>query len=141
MTKKITEEQIRMQESDDSDMPEPSTYQYNDRANASNEQKNVNLDSLNKAKMYVNVTNKFIKLFYECMGKMPYSSVITAGDNKISLVKLFNYIEKHNSMKYSIMELELIIGYIRVCPYEHVAPLMEIIEDKTRQAEIWSPAN
>ena len=106
---------------DDSDMPEPATKDY-----SSNEQK-------------FKCTDKFMKLFGECIGNMPYATQLSnAQGGQIRLIDLVSFVEK-NYQAITADELNTIIGFLAYTEFKYVRPLMEIVEKKDRQSELWEP--
>ena len=114
-----------MDEDDDSDMPLPETAEYADPHASDN-------------KILI-PTAKFYKLFNECMGKLPYASIIKNEKNdQIKLVDLFNYVEMRNSTGISVKEMNAIISFVANAPFEFVRPFMEIVNEADRQKELWT---
>jgi len=84
-------------------------------------------------------TIKFYKLFEDCMGKLPYASILKNGNNdQIKLVDLIRFVESKNSTGITIKEMNTVISFVATAPLEYVRPLMEIIDSKERQQELWS---
>lgn len=102
----------------DGDMPEPATESY-------------------EPKLALN--GRFMQLFNQAVGQMPYATILTnKADEKMELINLVRFVEaKHNSI--SIPELNTVISYIATAPFQYVRPLMEMIDDKARQALLWTP--
>jgi len=112
-------------EDDDSDMPLPETAEYKDPSKADDN------------KILV-PTAKFYKLFNECLGKLPYASILgQAGQGQIKLIDLFRFIESKTSTGMTVKEMNTIISFIVTAPMEYVRPFMEIVESQQRQQELW----
>ena len=79
-----------------------------------------------------------MKLFEECLGKLPYSSVLkNANGDSLKLIDLMRFMEaKHDSI--TVKEMNTIIGFIANVQLEYIRPLMEIIENTQRQSELWT---
>lgn len=113
---------------DDDVMPEPETENYNETQNA-------NADYENKI---LRPTAKFLKLFEECVGKLPYNTILTNSKNeKIKLTDLIKFVDsKQAGMK--VADMNAIIAFIAGIDYSIIQPLMSIIDDSKRQSELWS---
>ena len=101
---------------DDADMPVPETKDYEQR---------------------VKLTDKFIQLYGESVGTMKYATVLknTQG-NQIKLIDLTKFIEaKRDNM--TLPELNTVVSFIANAEFRYVRPLMEYIESKEQQAELW----
>ena len=108
MNKNIDPEEIIVD--DDADMPQPETREYE---------------------------QLIMVLFNEATGAMKYATTLsnTAG-NKIKLVDLVRFVEaKKDSM--NINELNTIIGFLANIEFKYIRPLMELVESKEGQAELW----
>ena len=82
-------------------------------------------------------TPKFYKLFNECLGKMPYASVLKNSNNdQIKLVDLIKFVEV-KAGGLTVKEMNTIISFVAGCPLEFVRPFMEIVETAERQKELW----
>lgn len=101
---------------DDSDMPQPETKVY---------------------KKYLRVTDKFMRLFGKCVGGLPYDSVIRNKEGgTYRLIDFVRFIENHKD-KMAVDDMNVAISYIAQMDFSKARPLMEIIEDKSRQPELW----
>ena len=111
-------------EDDDSDMPLPETADYKEPNQADDDR-------------VLLPTPKFYKLFNECLGKMPYASVLKNSNNdQIKLVDLIKFVEvKADGL--TVKEMNTIISFVAGCPLEFVRPFMEIVETAERQKELW----
>ena len=125
---KINPEDIVFEESSDAGMPEPVTENYDNNKSQNNIDDNKILCP----------TFTFMKLFEECLEKLPYSSVLkNANGDSIKLIDLMRFMEaKHKSI--TVKEMNTIIGFIANVQLEYVRPLMEIIENPQRQGELWT---
>ena len=102
---------------DDSDMPQPETKVY---------------------KKYLRVTDKFMQLFGRCVGELPYDSIIRNKEGgTYRLIDFVRFIENHKD-KMAVDDMNVAISYLAQMDFSKARPLMEIIEDKTRQYELWS---
>ena len=101
---------------DDADMPQPETREY---------------------EQLIRLTDKFMVLFNEATGAMKYATTLTnTAGNKIKLVDLVRFVEaKKDSM--NISELNTIIGFLANIEFKYIRPLMELVESKEGQAELW----
>ena len=102
---------------DDSDMPEPETKTYEET---------------------VKLTDKFMSLFDEVTGKLPYASILknSKGD-QIKLINLVKYIEsKRNSIP--VAELDKVLSFIANIEFKIARPLMEIVENQELQKLLWT---
>lgn len=124
----INPDDIIFTEDDDADMPTPDTEQYG----AGPEGVDQNASRILKP------TYKFMKLFEECLGKLPYAAILKNQKNEqIKLTDLMRFVEA-KSEQMTVGEMNTIISFIAQCPTEFVRPLMDIIEDSKRQTELWS---
>lgn len=122
------------EEDDDSDMPKPETEEY----------KNQQSSDDNRLLL---PTVKFFELFKECMGKLPYATVLKNPNNdQIKLTDLMKFVEvkvlgipNENiaPVGITIKEMNTIISFVASAPFEYVRPLMEIVESRERQQELW----
>lgn len=121
---KIDPDKIVFDDCTDADMPQPETADYSDKNDVNNKT--------------LTLTVKGLKLFEECLGKLPYNTIFKSGDNKaIKLTDLMKFIEtKSNGML--VKEMNTIISFIVTAPLDIIKPLMEIIEDNNRQSELWT---
>ena len=87
---KINPEDIVFEESSDAGMPEPVTENYDNNKSQNNIDDNKILCP----------TFTFMKLFEECLEKLPYSSVLkNANGDSIKLIDLMRFMEaKHKSI-------------------------------------------
>jgi hypothetical protein len=112
----IEDKTPKSQVSDDSDMPEPETKSY-DKA--------------------IKLTDKFINLFEEVVGKLPYASILrNANGDTIKLIDLVKYIEVKRN-KISIDEMDKIVSFIANIEFKTARPLMELIENSETQKLLW----
>lgn len=110
-------------EDDDSDMPLPETADYGNKADE------------NKVLL---PTVKFYKLFNDCMGKLPYASILkNSANDQIKLVDLMRFVEAKTTAGLTVKEMNTIISFVATSPLEYVRPLMEIVETPNRQGELW----
>ena len=125
----INPSDIIFDDEEDTDMPTPETEDYNA------EQSNSDNDRLLKP------SYKFVKLFEDCLGKLPYASVLKNQNNEqIKLLDLMRFVEAKTD-QMTVGEMNTIISFLAQCPVEVIRPLMEIIEDKKRQPELWTLLN
>lgn len=111
----IAPEQIIMD--DDSDMPKPEAKVY---------------------KKYLKVTDKFMRLFNQAISSLPYESVVKNKEGgTYRLIDFVRFIESHKD-KMPVNDMNVAISYISNIEFSKVRPLMEIIEAKERQPELWS---
>jgi hypothetical protein len=115
---------------DEDSMPVPETATYSEQQAAAPQD-----DMQNKI---LKPTYKFLKLFEDCMGQLPYNTILTnAKDEKIKLTSLFQFIEaKQNGM--TVKDMNAIIAFIAPVEYKIVQPLMSIIDDNVKQRELWT---
>lgn len=101
---------------DDSDMPLPETKEY---------------------EKFIACTDKFMNLFSQVTGHMPYASILrnSTGDS-IKLIDLVKYVESKQN-RIAVSEMDKIISFIANIEFKHARPLMELIEDQTKQAELF----
>lgn len=102
---------------DDSDMPQPETKEY---------------------KTYLKCTNFFLKMVHNTVGTLPYNTILKndAGD-QIRLTDFMHFIEAKKD-KMGIDEMNTLIGYIAHTEYNCVHSLMEIIDQKEKQGQLWT---
>ncbi len=101
---------------DDSDMPEPETKTYEKQ---------------------IQLTDKFMNLFEDVMGKLPYASILkNAKGDQIKLIDLVKYIEAKKD-KISIDEMDKIVSFIANIEFKIARPLMELIENRETQKLLW----
>ena len=101
---------------DDSDMPEPETKTYEKQ---------------------IQLTDKFMNLFEDVMGKLPYASILkNAKGDQIKLIDLVKYIEAKKD-KISIDEMDKIVSFIANIEFKIARPLMELIENHDTQKLLW----
>ena len=80
----------------------------------------------------------FMGLLNDCLGQLPYNYVLTnKNGNSIRLVDFFKFIETKKD-KIEIEEMNDFIGYIAGLPFKYARPIMEIIENKEKQPQLWS---
>jgi hypothetical protein len=114
LKKTIAPEQIVMD--DDSDMPKPETKVY---------------------KKYLKVSDKFMRMFGQCVGSLPYETVIKNREGgTYRLIDFVRFMEQHKA-KMPVEDMNVAISYIANMEFSKVRPLMEIIENKERQPELW----
>ena len=105
---------------DDSDMPEPETKVY---------------------EKVVRLTDKFMVLFSDVTGKLPYASILhNAKGDSIKLIDLVKYIEAKRQ-RISVEEMDKIISFIANIEFKIARPLMELIEDQKNQKILWEQVN
>lgn len=104
---------------DDSDMPEPETKSYD---------------------KIIKCSPLFIEKFYAVVNELPYASILRNQNGaQIKLIDLVKYVEqKHQAMP--VDEMDRIIAFIANIDFKHARPLMEYIEDKDKQSQLWSIA-
>lgn len=103
-------------EDDDSDMPEPETKDY---------------------VQYIRCTDKFMELFMDTVGKLPYASVLKNNTGEqIKLISLVKYVET-NKEKMTVTDMNRIISWIANLEFRISRPLMEIIENSDQQKYLW----
>ena len=104
----ILTQETEVEEDDDSDMPLPETAEY---SQPQNDRKLI-------------PTVKFYNLFNECMGKLPYASVLKNSNNEqIKLIDLMRFVEA-KSQSEGMTVNEMINGY----PKESSRDMEEIEE-------------
>ena len=114
----IDPEAIVIEEDDDEDMPEPETKSYDDTK-------------------YVLCTDKFMNLFLETVGSLPYATVLKNQEgDQIKLVDLVRYVESKRN-RIALNEMNRIISFIANLDFKHARPLMEIVENKSAHRELW----
>lgn len=102
---------------DDSDMPEPETKTYDKQ---------------------IKLTDKFMTLFEDVMGKLPYASILkNAKGDQIKLIDLVKYIEAKRE-KISVEEMDKIVSFIANLEFKVARPLMELIENQETQKLLWT---
>lgn len=105
---------------DDSDMPEPETKTY---------------------EKCVRLTDKFMALFEDVTGKLPYASILrNAKGDSIKLIDIVKYIEAKRQ-RISVDELDKIVSFIANIEFKIARPLMELIEDQNAQRILWEAVN
>ena len=88
-------------------------------------------ENIEKLKQRFSLDEEYIKIMLEKYTKIGYSA-----GNKIKLVDLVRFVEsKKDSM--SIAELNTIIGFLANIEFKYIRPLMELVETKEGQAELW----
>lgn len=104
---------------DDSDMPQPETKSYSTQ------------------KKCLKCTQKFMVLFEQAVSSLPYNTVLKNEAGKtIRAVDLLKFMEQ----KYQKIEIDAmneVISYIATLDIKHARPLMEIIENKEQQSQLW----
>ena len=113
---------------DDNDtMPMPETDEYKQEDPKDNLQNKI-----------LKPSAKFLKLFEECIGQLPYNMILTNSNNeKIKLASLFDFVDaKQTGM--TVADMNAIIAFIAPIEYKIVKPLMSIIDDSKRQSELWT---
>lgn len=124
---KINPSDIIFEEGTDADMPEPETADYNKK-----EEPAKAADTKD-----IRLTPKCLKLFEECLGKLPYNTVLKNSEgNAIKLTELLKYVDA-KCAKISVGEMNTILGFVATAPLEYVKPIMEIVENSSRQGELW----
>lgn len=102
---------------DDSDMPQPETKVY---------------------KKYLKCTQKFVSLFEQAVSTLPYNTVLKNEAGKtIRAVDLLKFVEQ-KSQKIEIEAMNEVISYVAALDIKRARPLMEIIEAKDQQSQLWS---
>ena len=103
-------------EDDDSDMPEPETKDY---------------------VQCIRCTDKFMELFMDTVGKLPYASVLKNNTGEqIKLISLVKYVET-NKEKMTVTDMNRIISWIANLEFRISRPLMELIENSDQQKYLW----
>lgn len=103
---------------DDTDMPAPETQSY---------------------EQVLKYTPKFVDLFMEAIGDMPYSSILENSEgNTIKISDLARFIKVKQPNGLSIKEMNTIINFISGAPFKYVHNLMGMIENKQLQTELWT---
>lgn len=116
LKKTIAPEQIQM-EDDDSDMPAPQTKTY---------------------RKYLKCTKKFITLFDNAIATLPYTTVLkNEGGETMRAADLLRFVE-NNSQKITVEDMNKIISYIASLEIRRARPLMEVVEKKDKQSELWT---
>lgn len=101
---------------DDSDMPEPETKDYT---------------------KYLKCTEKFMTLFYNVVGSLPYASILKNGNgDSIKLIDLVKYVEAKKD-NIAVTEMDKIISFIANIEFGKARPLMELIENNELQKELF----
>ena len=120
----MSKEKEQEVKAEDLNMPLPETAEYKDQKQADD----------NRVLL---PTPKFYKLFNECLGKMPYASILKNSNNdQIKLVDLIKFVEVKTG-GLTVKEMNTIISFVAGCPLEFVRPFMEIVESAERQKELW----
>lgn len=105
-------------EDDDADMPAPESKSYD------NEQ-------------YVQCTDKFMILFNESVGTLPYATILKNQNNdQIKLIDMVKYVETKKD-RISLTEMNKIVSFIANLEFKHARPIMEVIEDKSQHKDLW----
>lgn len=112
---------------DDDIMPIPETDEYKQDSQKDEMQNKI-----------LKPTAKFLKLFEECMGQLPYNTILlNANNEKIKLTSLIDFVNaKQKSM--AVADMNAIIAFIAPVEYKIIKPLMSIIDDANRQSELWT---
>ena len=122
-TEQINKDDIKtpaMMVSDDSDMPEPETKSYDP---------------------YIKCTDRFMTLFMDTMGRLPYASVLKNNQGEqIKLISLVKFMETHAN-KISVNDMNHIVSFISGLEFRYSRQLMEEIEDPEKQKELWVLVN
>lgn len=106
---------------DDFDMPQPETKTY---------------------EQILKVTPKFISLFAEAVGPLPYATTLKNNQgNAIKLIDLVKFVEAKQETGFTATELNTVLTFIATAEFKYVRPLMEVVENKQAQAELWTIAN
>ena len=101
---------------DDADMPEPATR---------------------KIETFLRLTPRFFELLNQSVGALPYNTVLESREQgKIKLNDLVKFLETHQN-KLTINEVNTAIGFVACGPYIIVRPLMEVVESREKQSELW----
>lgn len=117
LKKTITPEDVVIE--DDSDMPQPETKVY---------------------KKYLKCTQKFMSLFNDAISTLPYNTVLRNEAGKtIRAVDLLKFVEA-KSQKIEIETMNEVISYIASLDIKRARPIMEIIETKDQQSQLWTLA-
>jgi len=117
LKKTITPEDVVIE--DDSDMPQPETKVY---------------------KKYLKCTQKFMSLFNDAISTLPYNTVLRNEAGKtIRAVDLLKFVEA-KSQKIEIETMNEVISYIASLDIKRARPIMEIIEAKDQQSQLWTLA-
>lgn len=113
----INPEDIVLNEEDDTEMPEPEMKTYEKRLECS---------------------DLFMSLFMECVGSLPYSSILTNGSgSQIKLIDLVKFVEaKHKNILLD--ELNQVISFIANLEFSKSRKLMETVENPETQRKLWS---
>lgn len=110
-------------------MPVPESEDYN-----STNQAKQNVEQSKTLKP----TAKFLKLFEECLGQLPYNAILTNANNeKIKLTSLFQFVEAKQA-GMTVGDMNTLIGFIAPIEYKIINPLMSIIDVPERQRELWT---
>ena len=108
---------IIIAEDDDSDMPEPETKNYDNT---------------------VKLTDKFMSLFDEVTGKLPYASILKNGKgDQIKLINLVKYVETKRTC-IPLTELDKVLSFIANVEFKQARPLMEMVENQEMQKLLWT---
>lgn len=101
---------------DDSDMPPPETKSYD---------------------KHMKCTDKFMTLFYNVVGTLPYASILKNGQgDSIKLIDLVKYVEAKKD-RIPINEIDKIISFIANVEFNKARPLMELMESAESQKELF----
>lgn len=101
---------------DDSDMPPPETKDYD---------------------KHMKCTDKFMTLFYNVVGTLPYASILKNGQgDSIKLIDLVKYVETKKDY-IPINEIDKIISFIANVEFNKARPLMELMESAESQKELF----
>lgn len=118
--KKVQEEKIKNQveelESDDIEMEKPQTKEY---------------------KQYLVLTDKLIDLLNTTLGALPYNTIFgLPTGQRMRMADILKFVND-NREKMQINDMNQIIAFLATAPYNRIKPLMEYIEDKNKQTELW----
>ena len=103
---------------DDSDMPEPETKTY---------------------EKLIKCTPKFMMLFHDVVDTLPYATILkNSNKGQIKLIDLVKYVEQ-KSDRMPVEEMDKIVSFIANLDFKHARPLMELIEDASKQSILWEP--
>lgn len=110
----------------DMDMPEPETANYDEQPAAEDAR-------------LLKPTPLFVKLFNECLGKLPYATILKNNNgDSLKLIDLFRFVEAKTESGISIKEMNTIISFIANSPLEIVRPFMEYVENNEKQTQLWA---
>lgn len=119
---KINPEDIIFANDSDADMPEQETHEYKE-------------DDPNK--MSLRLSPLFKYMFNDCVGKLPYNTVLeNSNKENIKIHDLINFVNGNYEKDIMVKDMNTIISFLSACPINIIKPLMELIEKD--QKVLWT---